>query len=193
MSSISSVSSSYLQQILNSVQNSGMTAQTSGTQEIGTQSDNGKLSPFAQLMSTLQQLQQSDPAQYKAVTSQIATNLTNAAQTAKADGNTTAATQLTQLASDFSDASKSGNLPNISDVAKAMGGHGHHHMHHVAASSSDSSSGSSTDSNTDSNASSTLSQLIAAFQSNSTGTDSFDPVSIIMNTLSSAGVSVSGS
>ncbi len=188
MSSISSVSSSYLQSILNSVQNSSV-SQTSGAQKIGTQSDNGQLSPFAQLLSTLQQLQQSDPNQYKAVTSQISTNLTNAAQTAKADGNTTAASKLTQLAGDFSDASSSGNLPNVADLSKAMGGHGHHHMHHVAASSSDSSSGSSTDSN----ASSTLSQLIAAFQNNSTASDSFDPMSIIMNTLSSAGVSVSGS
>jgi hypothetical protein len=69
------------------------------------------------MMSTLQQLQQSDPAKYQQVTKQIATNLTSAAQTAEAGGNTTAANQLNQLAADFTNASQSGQLPNVRDLA----------------------------------------------------------------------------
>jgi hypothetical protein len=101
----------------------------------GQQSDSGQLSPFAQLLSTLQQLQQSNPTEYKQVTQQIATNLQNAAQTATSDGNTSAANQLTQLATDFTTASQSGQLPNISDLAQAIGGGGHHHHHGHHASS----------------------------------------------------------
>jgi hypothetical protein len=68
---------------------------------LGIQSDSTQLSPLAQLLSTLQQLQQSNPIQYQ---QQIATNLQNAAQTAQAEGNTTAANQLNQLATDFTNA-----------------------------------------------------------------------------------------
>jgi hypothetical protein len=75
------------------------------------QSDSTQLSPFAQLVSALQQLQQSDPTKYAQVTQQIATNLQSAAQTAQSQGNSTAANQLTQLASDFSNASQSGQIP----------------------------------------------------------------------------------
>jgi len=101
------------------------------------QSDNSQLSPFAQLMNTLQQLQQSNPAKFAQVTQQIATNLQSAAQTATSSGNTAAASQLNQLATDFSNASTNGQLPNVADLAKAMGGG---HRHHHASSSSDSSS-----------------------------------------------------
>jgi cellulose 1,4-beta-cellobiosidase len=154
-------------------------------------------------MSTLQQLQQSNPTQYTQVTSQIATNLQSAAQTATADGNTSAASQLTQLATDFTNASTSGQLPNIQDLAQAVGGGGHHHHHHFHAesgSSSDSSSGASSTSSTGSTSStsstsssstSPLDQLLAAFQANSSQNNSFNPMSIIMNTLSTAGITTS--
>ena len=113
MGSINNLSSSYLQSVLNNVlQSSGLTTNTTGNSvnsaavsSVALQSDNGQLSPFAQLMSTLQQLQQSDPTKYQQVTQQIATNLQSAAQTAQADGNTTAANQLNQLATDFTNAS----------------------------------------------------------------------------------------
>jgi G3E family GTPase len=149
-------------------------------------SDNSQLSPFVQVMNTLQQLQQSDPTQYQQVTQQIATNLQAAAQTAQSSGNTTAANQLNQLATDFTNASTSGQLPNIQDLAQAMGGH-HHHHHHASATSSASSSSSS------SSSSSTLNQLLAAFQTSATQNDSLDPTSIILNTLSSAGIGASNS
>jgi hypothetical protein len=136
------------------------------------QSDNSQLSPFAQLLNTLQQLQQSDPSKFAQVTQQIATNLQGAAQTATSGGNTAAATQLNQLATDFSNASTSGQLPNVEDLAKAMGGGGHHHYH--ASSTSDSSS--------------SATSSFSSYQSSSAPSASADPMSIIMSTLSNAGV-----
>ena len=190
--------SNSLQSILTpSVKGTGSTS-TSGAGTLGgissSQPDSSQLSPFAQLMNTLQQLQQSNPAQYKQVTQQIATNLQTAAQTATSDGNTTAATQLNTLATDFTNASQSGQLPNVQDLAQAVSGghhHGGHHHHHAASASSASDSGStSTTSGTSSSSdiSQLLSQLQAAFQANSSDSDSLNPTSIIFNTLSSAGV-----
>jgi hypothetical protein len=122
------------------------------------------------------------------VTSQIAANLQNAANTATANGNATQAGQLNQLATDFTNASQNHTLPNVQDLAQAIGGgHVHHHHHHAAPSPSDSSASSATSPNN-------LSQLISAFSANSTsaaGNTSLDPLSIITGTLSSAGISVS--
>src|SRR5580704_3225222 len=102
MGFINNLSSSYLQSIFSNVsQSTGLTTNTTGnslsgigTSSIALQPDNQQLSPFAQMLSTLQQLQQTDPTKYKQVTQQIATNLQSAAQTAQADGNTVAANQL---------------------------------------------------------------------------------------------------
>ena len=156
------------------------------------QPDTSQLSPFAQLMNTLQQLQQTNPAKFAQVTQQIATNLQSAAQTATSSGNTAAASQLNQLATDFSNASTSGQLPNVQDLAKAMGG-GHHHHHASSASDSSStassaSSAATSSSSLSSSASQALSQLFSAFQSNSAPSASTDPMSIIMSTLSNAGI-----
>jgi hypothetical protein len=196
--------SSYLQSIVGTaLQSTGLTSTTANntsTASVGLQSDNGQLSPFAEMMSTLQQLQQSDPAKYQQVTQQIATNLQSAAQTATADGNTTAASQLNQLATDFTNASQNNQLPNIQDLAQAVGGGGHHHHHHHAHAASSSSSSDSSSSSTGatsaastSNSSGTnpIDQLLAAFQANTSKNDAFNPASIIMNTLSSAGISIS--
>jgi hypothetical protein len=143
-------------------------------------------------MNTLQQLQQSDPSKFAQVTQQISTNLQTAAQSATASGNTAAASQLTQLASDFSTASTSGQLPNVADLAKAMSGGGHHHHHGSSSGNSASSAGSTAaSSSSSSNASQILSQLFSAFQSNQSNSSqsaSTDPMTIIMSTLSSAGV-----
>ena len=144
-SSVNNLSSSYLQSIINSaIQNAGSKTNSSsssvGASAIGQGSDSGGLSPFAQVMSKLQQLQQSNPAQYQQVTQGIAANLQTAAQTAQSDGNTSAASQLNQLATDFKTASTSGQMPNVQDLAQAMGGQGvgghHHHHHHAQAASS---------------------------------------------------------
>jgi hypothetical protein len=195
-----------LQSILSTVlQNTGLTTGSTnnslngiGSLSAVQQPDTGQLSPFAQLMSTLQQLQESDPAKYQQVTAQIANNLTSAAQAAQTAGNTAAATQLTQLATDFTNASKSGQLPNVQDLAQAVGG-GHHHHHHAHAASADADANSSASSSTSTGASSDsanqlLSQLLAAFQASETQSNALNPMSIISSTLSQAGITgVNGS
>jgi hypothetical protein len=177
--SVNSLSSTYLQQILdaalggvNNNQSSNLlTVPTTGT--AGTQPDNGQLSPFAQIASSLQQLQQSNPTEYQQVTAAIATNLTTAAQTAATDGNTNAAGTLTQLASDFTSASQNGQLPNLQDLAQATGGtSGHHHHHHGGGHRSSGTTSSSTSST-----------------SGTTGSQSsLNPLNIIFQTLSNAGL-----
>jgi hypothetical protein len=193
----------YLQSILSSaMQGIGSTTNKASNTLSGTDalssvtqvSDNGRLSPFAQMMSELQQLQQSDPAKYQQVTQQIATSLQSASQTAQTQGNTTAATQLGQLSTDFTNASKSGQLPNVQDLAQAVGVGGHHHHHHhahAASTDSDATSSASANSSTSSSTSAnqTLSQILAAFQTGGAQSDTLDPTSIIMSTLSSAGIS----
>jgi hypothetical protein len=200
-SSISGLSNSYIQSILDAAfQKAGLTTNQTGNNAGAVDAssavqkpDGTGLSPFAQLLSTLQQLQQSDPTKYAQVTQQIATNLQSAAATAQSDGNTTAATQLNQLASDFTDASKSGQLPNVQDLAKAVGGHHHHHHHHAQAASTGSDSNSSTSDSSSSSAAETLSQLLSAYQANGTQSDALNPMSIIMDTLSKAGITTSTS
>ncbi len=205
MGTINSLSS-YLQSELSSVlQTSGVpintTANTSGktsTSSVALQTDNQQLSPFAQMLSQLQQLQQSDPTKYQQVTGQIATNLQNAAQTAQTDGNSTAANQLNQLATDFTSASQSGQLPNIQDLAQATGSHHHGHHHHHSQSASTDPDTASTTNGTSSDAWSggsnqTLGQLLSSVQANGSPSDSLNPATIILNTLSSAGISGSNS
>src|ERR1039458_3396988 len=182
---------SYLQSILSRLQNAGLTtnetSNSPGSVVASTstqQSDSTQLSPLAQILTTLQQLQQSNPTEYKQVTAQIATNLTSAAATAQAEGNTTAATQLNQLATDFTNASESGQLPNIQDLAQGVGGHHHHHHHaQAAASDSDTSSSSSSDATSTSASSTTASQLtselLSAMQANGAQSGSLNPVNII--------------
>jgi hypothetical protein len=198
-SSISNLTNNYLQSIVgNALQGTGLSLNSASTSVSATSSqqpDSGQLSPFAQLMSTLQQLQQSNPTEYKQVTQQIATNLQSAAQSATNQGNTNAASQLNQLATDFNSASQTGQLPNIQDLATAIGGGGHHHHHHghPESSSTDSNSDSSTSSTSSTSTSSTsstspLQQLLAAFESNSTQNESLNPLSIITNTLANAGI-----
>jgi|SRR5579871_1304117 len=52
-------------------------------------SDSGRLSPFAQLLNALQQLEQSNPQQFQQLTQQIASKLQAAAQSAQSNGDTT--------------------------------------------------------------------------------------------------------
>jgi hypothetical protein len=149
-------------------------------------SDNSQFSPVANLMNTLQQLQQSNPSEYQQVTAQIATNLQNAAATDTAQGNTAGASELNQLASDFTQASQSGQLPSSQDLMQALGGHHHHHGHHHADSSSasTSSTGSTTSSSTTTSGSST------SVTSSSSSTNAFE---IILSTLANAGIDLTGS
>jgi len=192
MSPISSLSNNYLQSALSAAfQSAGLTSNTTGsTSSVTGQADQQQLSPLARLMNTLQQIQQSDPAKYKQVTQQIATNLQDAAKTAQAEGNSTAANQLNQLATDFTNASQSGQLPNVQDLAQAAGGH--HHHHHAHAASTDSDTDSSSTSTSTSSTSQTLSQLLSSLQTGAPS-DSLNPMTIILNTLSNAGIGGSNS
>jgi hypothetical protein len=190
---IAGLAGSYLQSIISpALRSAGLTSTTSNnTSGVGSsQPDNGQLSPFAQVLNTLQQLQQSNPSQYGQVTQQIATNLQSAAQTAQANGNTTAASELNSLATEFTSASQSGQLPNVQDLAQAMGGGHHHHHAHSASNDSDSAVNSSNNTNGSAanSASQMMSQLLASFQTNAAQSASTDPASIIMNTLSNAGL-----
>jgi hypothetical protein len=187
---ISSLTSNYLQSILGSVlQTTGLssttnTASTRQTQAVQ-QSDGSQLSPFAQILSSLQQLQQSNPSQYQQVTQQIATNLQNAAKTAQSEGNTTAANQLNQLANDFTTASQNGQLPNVQDLAQAASAHHHHHHFHASSSETGSSSSSGTTAATGTAGDSELSQLLTAFESSASQNQSLNPLAIIQQTLAS--------
>ncbi|SPE39358.1 hypothetical protein SBA3_3190003 [Candidatus Sulfopaludibacter sp. SbA3] len=183
--------SSYLQSALTTaIQGTGLSNQNTGnslssvnTSSLTLPPDNSQLSPFAQMMSTLQQLQQSDPTKYGQVTQQIATNLQTAAQNAQSAGNTTAANQLNQLSTDFSNASKTGQLPSIQDLAQAIGG-GHHHHHHHAHVDADSSSSANGTSSTGP----TSNSILSAFQTGASQNDSLNPLAIISSTLSNAGI-----
>jgi hypothetical protein len=109
------------------------------------QPGNGQLSPFAKLLSTLQQLlPQSDLTKYVQVIQPIATNLQTPPKL-PSQSFTTAANQLNQLDSAFTNASKDGQRPNIQDLAQAVGGH-HHHVQAASADSDGDSSGKSSSS-----------------------------------------------
>jgi len=178
ISSINNLFSQDISSVLSTALQTSNAASNSVKGINGQRSDSSQLSPLAQLLSTLQQLQQSDPAKYKQVTAQISTNLQNAAQTGQSNGNTAAANELSQLATDFTSASSSGQLPNIQDLAKAIGGG---HRHNVQASGDADGDGGG--------ASQSIQQLLAAFQaSGAQSGNSLNPLSIILNTLKTSGI-----
>jgi hypothetical protein len=76
--------------------------------------------PFAQILNSLEQVQQTNPAQYKTVMQQLSSNLQAGAQLATASGNATLASQLSRLSADFTVASTTGQLPNAPDLAQAF-------------------------------------------------------------------------
>jgi hypothetical protein len=88
-------------------------------------SDSTDLSPFANVMAQLQQLQQSDPTKFKSVMTDIASTLQTDAQ------NTTGsqAVVLSSLASKFKLASQTGQMPDLQSKGQASSAH--HHHHHV--------------------------------------------------------------
>lgn len=83
----------------------------------GTQSDQSYVSPFSQIVSTLQTLQQSNPAEYGQITRQIATELQKAATSADPQNSNS----LVQLAKAFQDASQSGQLPQLQAASASSG------------------------------------------------------------------------
>lgn len=77
------------------------------------------LSPFAQVLSQLQQLQQTDPTKLKSVLGSIATELDAAAQQAGPNGGQ----GLSDLANRFQQAAQTGDVSGLQP-------HRHHHGHH---------------------------------------------------------------
>jgi len=148
-----------------------------------------QLSPAAQLLKELQQLEQQDPAQFQQVTAAMSSSLQKQAQTAQQKGNTTEAGQLNQLASALSTASSTGNLSPLQSALQqqaspssgaASAAHRHHHHHgggdhdesssasgSATSGSATSSSGSSDTSNSTSG-STTTKPGVLAYQQNST-------------------------
>src|SRR5579863_7665603 len=190
-----SLASGYIQSLFSSPASGSSSTNPTPTNLInaygGTQ-DTNQLSPFAQVLSSLQQLQQSNPSQYGQVTQQISNNLQTAAQSATASGNTGLAKELTQLSSDFSSASSGGQLPNVQDLAQALGA-GHQHHHHHGGGSSGVPASSNTSATGGTGAASSLSQWVQSLNASQTGTvanNSLNPLSIIDNTLSSAGIQI---
>ncbi len=206
VNALSNLSDPYIQTLLTNALTDATKTNTTNNPSIDSSSltlpqDNSpQLSPFARLLTRLQQLQQSDPAKYQKVMSQVAANLQNAARTATTNGDTTGAAQLTQLANDFTNASQNNTLPNIQDLAQAVSaGHGHHHHHgHVHRSSGGSAENSSNTASSSSDSGSAsgdqLSNAISAFLVNSVSTaqgSSPNPLTIINDTLTSAGINLS--
>jgi hypothetical protein len=86
------------------------------------------LSPAAQFLNQLQQLQTQSPQQFQAIISQITGQLQQAASTRSSKGNTTQANQLTQLANSFQSAAHGGDLPTAQQLQQAgLTGSHHHH------------------------------------------------------------------
>ncbi|HEY7389934.1 MAG TPA: hypothetical protein VH640_15565, partial [Bryobacteraceae bacterium] len=199
VNSLLSIANPYLQSLIGSTISSAPKSSSAGSSVSQSslalpQDGNPQLSAFAQILSTLQQMQQSNPTEYQQVTSQIATNLQSAAKTATADGDTSQANELNQLATDFQNASQNNTLPNVQDLAQALSGHGHHHhAHYMQSSSADPSSTPANSTTTSASAGSNpLSQLVSAFfgtQTQASQNTSLDPVTIINNTLSGANLS----
>jgi hypothetical protein len=127
VSSISSISANSLQQILSLTLQNALPVPSTQAQ------DTNQLSPLAQVLHTLQQLQLTDPTKYKAITGQIATALQSSAQSAEQQGDTTLANRLSKIAKDFAKASQTGQLPDVQDLTPAIDGRHHHHRRAAAA------------------------------------------------------------
>jgi hypothetical protein len=113
----------YIQSLFTGAAGSSSTTRNTGSTKT-TSGNASQISPFAQVLSSLQELEQSNPSQYRQVTQQIASSLKSASESATAAGNPPLGSRLTQLSTDFNNASTSGQLPNVQDLAQAMGGAG---------------------------------------------------------------------
>ncbi len=186
--SLFGIASNYIESLFTNAGSS--TSSAPATAASGSQ-DASALSPFAQVLSSLQQLAQANPSQYQQVTQQISANLQSAAQTATANGDTSLAGELTKLSGDFSTASGSGQLPNIQDLAQAIGGGAHpihHHQWEAEAGNSTSNNGSADTTATSSGSLNQLFQTLSASTSNTLANNSLTPLNIIDTTLTAAGI-----
>jgi hypothetical protein len=112
------------------------------------------ISGAGQLFSLLQQLQQTNPTQFKQVTGQIASQLSAAAQQQSGG----ASTVLSQLANKFQQASQSGSLGSFTGPQGAHHGHHHHGTYNR--------SGQAVTSSSDTTSQSSLNQLFSSIADN---------------------------
>jgi hypothetical protein len=124
VNSVTSLFPSYLSPLNNTA--TGTTNPTSAS-SVQQQADVSGLSPAAQFLNQLQQLQTQSPQQFQAVISQLTGQLNEAATTASNNGNTTQANQLTGLANEFQSAASGGALPTAQQLQQA--GIAGHHRH----------------------------------------------------------------
>jgi hypothetical protein len=98
-----------------------------------------RISPQASMLSRLQQLQTSDPAQFQQVTAQMAARLQKASALFQQAGDSTTADRIGKLADQFQKASETGTMPSVQDLQQSAGAAGQHyhggHHHHGGASS----------------------------------------------------------
>lgn len=166
--------SGYIQSLFTGAgKGSSSTNTASTTAAGGNHQDPNQVSPFAQILSSLQQLEQSNPSQYQQTTQQISMNLSTASQSATVSGNPAIAGELRELSTDFKNASTSGQLPNVQHLAQAIGSGAPHR--YDGGGSAGSSSGS---------------HLIDASMTGSSANSSLNATSIIDNALSSAGLQI---
>ena len=101
---------------------------TANAQPVDADGDNdgtssSQVSPWAQLLSRLQQLQQTDPSKLSSVLTDISNKLTTDAQaTGGVEGQA-----LSNLASKFQQAAQTGDLSSLQPTQHRHGGHHHHH------------------------------------------------------------------
>jgi hypothetical protein len=150
-----------------------------------TSSDSVGVSPFAQLMQQLQQLQTTNPTEFKQVMSDGATQL-QAAAAQSTDPSQVAF--LNNLAAKFQTAADTGNVSAIQPQGASSGTyapHGHHHHHAASSSSADGSTSSTGTSSTTTptDLASLLSQLLGSGQS---GLNSQSQSQTLLNSLFSA-------
>jgi hypothetical protein len=180
---VSSISPAALQQIV------AATTNATGNSSPATSTS---ISQPGQLLSQLQQLATSNPAEFKQVTAQIATQLQAAATAASgtSGASSSAAAFLTNVANQFQQASQTGSATSLIPAHKG-GGHHHHggggggELASLLAASTTSSSSPSTSSSTTSSA-----PQLAATGYSAQSSDPFTEVlSIIQSALSSVGSS----
>ena len=127
ISSVSSLVPRWAQLPANASGNAETSGSTSPTFLTAQPAGTAQISPSAQLMSMLQQLQQQNPGQFKQVVSSIATSLQKKAQQAQSNGDTADASRLNQLAAEFQKSVQTGQLPSVQDLQGAgLGAHNHH-------------------------------------------------------------------
>ena len=204
MSPISGLSNGYLPSLLSSLaaQSAGSvnlaisTTSVSATISFRSQ-DSAQLSPLAQFVAQLQNIQESNPTEYPSVLSQIASNMKTAADTATQSGDSYAASEYNTLVKDFTEAAKSGDLPNIQDLVQVYEDQGgvptfglppppNYNSLNSSAPAPSTSSNSTSNSSATNQSEKLIADFLHALYSNNGQNDSPNPVHISLNTFQSS-------